>query len=172
MGQENRVRVATLTVLGLGRAYLRVCDHRVRPILGSGRTPGRRVYIVRAMSTFERSSLALVLHAILYATIDAFRRVPRVNRRFSQTVTMTVSFTSGSVSLATWALTPQGYKWGAENKDTGSDQSQGFQTSMGEKCQLLLSDRIRAYFLVLESGIWNFSFTGSAFSSGEEGGAR
>ncbi|KAI9773075.1 MAG: pre-mRNA-splicing factor 8 [Geoglossum simile] len=85
-----------------------------------------------------------------------------------KTVTMTVSFTPGSVSLAAWTLTPQGYKWGAENKDTGSDQPQGFQTSMGEKCQLLLSDKIRGYFLVPENNIWNFSFMGSAFSGVEK----
>src|SRR5436190_1984872 len=85
-----------------------------------------------------------------------------------KTVTMTVSFTPGSVSLAAWALTPQGYKWGAENKDITSDQPQGFSTSMGEKCQLLLSDKIRGYFLVPESNIWNYSFMGSSFSSVEK----
>ncbi|EEP76930.1 pre-mRNA processing splicing factor 8 [Uncinocarpus reesii 1704] len=85
-----------------------------------------------------------------------------------KTVTMTVSFTPGSVSLSAWALTPQGYKWGAENKDTSSDQPQGFSTSFGEKCQLLLSDRIRGYFLVPENNVWNFSFMGSSFSSVEK----
>ena len=85
-----------------------------------------------------------------------------------KTVTMTVSFTPGSVSLAAWALTPQGYKWGVENKDTGSDQPQGFSMSMGEKCQLLLSDRVRGYFLVPESNLWNYSFMGSAFSGAQK----
>ena len=85
-----------------------------------------------------------------------------------KTVTMTVSFTPGSVALAAWALTPQGYKWGAENKDMGSDMPQGFQTSMGEKAQLLLSDRIRGYFLVPESGLWNYHFMGPSFSSSVE----
>ncbi|EEQ33074.1 mRNA splicing protein PRP8 [Microsporum canis CBS 113480] len=85
-----------------------------------------------------------------------------------KTVTMTVSFTPGSVSLSAWALTPQGYKWGAENKDTTSDQPQGFSTSMGDKCQLLLSDRIRGYFLVPENNVWNYSFMGSSFSSVEK----
>lgn len=85
-----------------------------------------------------------------------------------KTVTMTVSFTPGSVSLAAWALTPQGYKWGAENKDTGSEQPQGFSTSMGEKCQLLLSDKIRGYFLVPESNVWNYSFMGSSFGGVEK----
>ncbi|EPQ63013.1 hypothetical protein BGT96224_A20818 [Blumeria graminis f. sp. tritici 96224] len=82
-----------------------------------------------------------------------------------KTVSMTVSFTPGSVSLAAWALTPAGYKWGAENKDMGSDQPHGFSTSMGEKCQLLLSDRIRGYFLVPENKVWNYSFMGSSFGS-------
>ena len=85
-----------------------------------------------------------------------------------KTVSMTVSFTPGSVSLASWALTPQGYKWGAENKDMGSDQPQGFSTSMGEKCQLLLSDKIRGYFLVPENNTWNYSFMGSAFGGIEK----
>jgi pre-mRNA-processing factor 8 len=85
-----------------------------------------------------------------------------------KTISMTVSFTPGSVSLASWALTPQGYKWGAENKDMGSDQPQGFSTSMGEKCQLLLSDKIRGYFLVPENNSWNYSFMGSAFGGIEK----
>ena len=82
-----------------------------------------------------------------------------------KTVTMTVSFIPGSVSLAAWGLTPQGYKWGAENRDTASDQPQGFSTNMGEKCQLLLSDKIRGYFLVPEDNVWNYSFMGSSFGS-------
>jgi len=85
-----------------------------------------------------------------------------------KTISMTVSFTPGSVSLSSWALTPQGYKWGAENKDMGSDQPQGFSTSMGEKCQLLLSDKIRGYFLVPENNTWNYSFMGSAFGGIEK----
>lgn len=86
-----------------------------------------------------------------------------------KTVTMTVSFTPGSVSLAAWAMTPTGYKWGSENKDLSSEQPQGFSTtSMGEKCQLLLSDKIRGYFLVPEGGLWNYSFMGSSFGNVEK----
>ena len=86
-----------------------------------------------------------------------------------KTVTMTVSFTPGSVSLAAWALTPTGYKWGSENKDLSSEQPQGFSTTtMGEKCQLLLSDKIRGYFLVPEGNLWNYSFMGSSFGTVEK----
>ena len=85
-----------------------------------------------------------------------------------KTVSMTVSFTPGSVSLAAWALTPIGYKWGAENRDTMSDNPAGFSTAFGEKCQLLLSDKIRGYFLVPETGVWNYSFMGSSFGMVEK----
>lgn len=85
-----------------------------------------------------------------------------------KTVTMTVSFTPGSVSLSAFALTPAGYKWGAENKDKSNDMPQGFQTQgFADKCQLLLSDRIRGYFLVPEQGVWNYSFMGSSFGGVE-----
>ena len=86
-----------------------------------------------------------------------------------KTVTMTVSFTPGSVSLAAWALTPTGYKWGSENKDLSSDMPAGFSTSgMGEKTQLLLSDKIRGYFLVPEQNMWNYSFIGASFGAVEK----
>ncbi len=103
------------------------------------------------------------------ADVTQHARLMNANSSWDKkTITMTVSFTPGSVSLASWALTPHGYKWGAENKDTGSDQPQGFSTNMGEKCQLLLSDKIRGYFLVPENNTWNYSFMGSAFGSIEK----
>ncbi|KAH8782903.1 pre-mRNA processing splicing factor 8 [Diaporthe sp. PMI_573] len=85
-----------------------------------------------------------------------------------KTLTVSVSFTPGSVSLSAWALTPQGYKWGLDNKDLQSDQPQGFTTTMGEKRKLLLSPRYRGFFLVPESSQWNYSFMGSAFSGLEK----
>ena len=82
-----------------------------------------------------------------------------------KTVTLTVSFTPGSVSLSSWSLTPQGYTWGAQNKDVHSDQPAGFSTSFGQKSQLLLSDKIRGYFLVPEDDRWNYGLSlGAAFS--------
>ncbi|GAP89634.1 putative pre-mRNA-splicing factor spp42 [Rosellinia necatrix] len=83
-------------------------------------------------------------------------------------ITVDVAFTPGSVSLSAWGLTPNGYKWGAENKDIGSDQPQGFTTSMGLKRKLLLSPRYKGYFLVPENGKWNYSFMGSSFSGLEK----
>ncbi|KAJ9645464.1 pre-mRNA-splicing factor 8 [Knufia peltigerae] len=85
-----------------------------------------------------------------------------------KTITLTVSFTPGSVSLSAWSLTPAGYTWGASNKDTQSDNPVGFSTSFGVKTQLLLSDKIRGYFLVPETEVWNYSFMGAGFSSVEK----
>ena len=105
------------------------------------------------------------------SSVDVTQHARLMNSHSSwdkKTVTMTVAFTPGSVSLSAWALTPSGYKWGAENKDMSSDQPAGFSTSFGEKCQLLLSDKIRGYFLVPENGIWNYSFMGSSFSGVEK----
>ncbi|KAM0352423.1 hypothetical protein ACHAPU_002090 [Fusarium lateritium] len=86
----------------------------------------------------------------------------------TNTVTVSVAFTPGSVSLSAWGLTPAGYKWGAENKDTQSDQPQGFATTMGEKRKLLLSPRFRGFFLVPDDGKWNYSFMGNAFAGMEK----
>jgi len=83
-------------------------------------------------------------------------------------ITVDVAFTPGSVSLSAWALTPNGYKWGAENKDIGSDQPQGFTTSMGIKRKLLLSPRFKGFFLIPENGKWNYSFMGSSFAGLEK----
>jgi pre-mRNA-processing factor 8 len=89
----------------------------------------------------------------------------------NKTVNMTINFTPGSVSLAAWSLTPAGYQWGAQNRDHSSDQPAGFSPSsgFGEKCQLLLSDKIRGFFLVPEDERWNWSFLGSGFGEREKG---
>ncbi|EXJ87138.1 hypothetical protein A1O3_04096 [Capronia epimyces CBS 606.96] len=85
-----------------------------------------------------------------------------------KTVTLVISFTPGSVSLSAWSLTPAGYTWGASNKDTQSDNPVGFSTSFGEKTQLLLSDKVRGFFLVPENDSWNYSFMGASFSAVEK----
>ncbi|KAF2755488.1 pre-mRNA-processing-splicing factor 8 [Pseudovirgaria hyperparasitica] len=85
-----------------------------------------------------------------------------------RTVTMTVNFTPGSVALTAWSLTTDGYKWGALNKDMMSDAPEGFSTEYGAKCQLLLSDRIKGYFMVPDHNLWNFSFLGTVFANLEK----
>lgn len=84
------------------------------------------------------------------------------------TVTVSVSFMPGSVSMSAWGLSPAAYKWGVENKDTQSDQPQGFARTMGEKRKMLLSPRFRGFFLVPEDGRWNYSFMGNEFAGMEK----
>ena len=119
--------------------------------------------VIHTVSGNEPSFLPAVdvtQHAGLMARHDSWDK---------KTCTMLVSFTPGSASLAAWALTPAGYSWGAQNKDRSNDQPQGFQTQgFADKCQLLLSDRIKGYFLVPESGVWNYSFISSSFTSVEK----
>ena len=86
----------------------------------------------------------------------------------TNTVTLSVAFTPGSVSLSAWGLTPQGYKWGAENRDVNSDQPQGFTTTLGEKRKLLLSPRFRGFFLVPTDSRWNYGFLTTAFDGIEK----
>ncbi|ETN37574.1 pre-mRNA-splicing factor spp42 [Cyphellophora europaea CBS 101466] len=96
------------------------------------------------------------------------RLMERFDSWDKKTVTLSVAFTPGSVSLSSWGLTPEGYKWGATNKDTQSDNPAGFSTSFGEKKQLLLSDKIRGYFMVPENDVWNYAFMGASFGGVEK----
>ncbi|KLU89162.1 pre-mRNA-processing-splicing factor 8 [Magnaporthiopsis poae ATCC 64411] len=116
--------------------------------------------VIHTMSGNElpyMSAVDVTEHAKLRDSHASWREAGR------ETLTVTVAFTPGSVSLSAWALTPQGYKWGVDNKDIQSDQPQGFTTSMGEKRKLLLSPRYKGFFLVPETGLWNYSFIGPAF---------
>jgi len=125
-----------------------------------GLEPLGLIHTTAASETRYMTAQDVTQHARLMVAHESWDR---------KTVTMTINFTPGSVSLSAWSLTPQGYQWGAENKDLSSDQPAGFSTSMGEKSQLLLSDKIRGYFLVPEDERWNWSFMGSGFGDREKG---
>ena len=75
------------------------------------------------------------------------------------------SFTPGSCSLTAYKLTPSGYEWGRNNKDTGNNP-RGYLPSHYEKVQMLLSDRFLGFFMVPAQGSWNFNFMGKSCSSG------
>ena len=55
-------------------------------------------------------------------------------------IVMTCSFTPGSCSLTAYRLTPSGYEWGRQNKDTSANPV-GYLPTHYEKVQMLLSDR-------------------------------
>jgi pre-mRNA-processing factor 8 len=70
-------------------------------------------------------------------------------------ICITCAFTPGSVSLNAWEITVAGFEWGRKNEDvTGANA--GFNASMANRVQLLLSDRILGSTLVPEGGAWNY----------------
>lgn len=79
-------------------------------------------------------------------------------------ITMTISFTPGSVTLAAYGLRSEGVEWGLQNRDAQSISPQGFSSSFGEKSKLILSNKIKGYFLVPEDGLWNYAFNGAAYT--------
>lgn len=79
------------------------------------------------------------------------------NRYFEseKTITLTVSITPGSCSLAGYRLTPSGYTWAS------SESSDGYENTFYERIQVLLSDKFMGYFLIPDHGMnWNFYFQG------------
>jgi len=75
-------------------------------------------------------------------------------------VIITCSFTPGSCSLTSYHLTPQGYEWGRNNRERPDQSFQGYLPSYFEKVQMLLSDRFLGYFMVPDTGSWNYNFMG------------
>ncbi|CAI5475746.1 unnamed protein product [Closterium sp. Yama58-4] len=81
-------------------------------------------------------------------------------------IVITCSFTPGSCSLAAYKLTPAGYEWGRQNKDVSGSAPQGYLPTHYERCQMLLSDRFLGFFMVPDTGVWNYNFMGVKHSPG------
>ncbi|AOA63379.1 U4/U6-U5 snRNP complex splicing factor [Komagataella phaffii CBS 7435] len=84
------------------------------------------------------------------------------------TVTLVAAFTPGSISLSAYSLTSEGLDWGLKNQDTVSINPQGYMPQFGEKSSVLLTDRIKGFFLVPSTNLWNFAFNGNAWTSSME----
>jgi pre-mRNA-processing factor 8 len=76
-----------------------------------------------------------------------------------KTIIITCSFTPGSCSLTAYKLTPAGYEWGRNNRDSGPNP-QGYSPNHYEKVQMLLSDQFLGFYMVPEEGSWNYNFMG------------
>ena len=77
-----------------------------------------------------------------------------------QSVMLSVAFTPGSLSLTAHCLTPRGFEWsrGADiNNPTGYNAS-----TMTDRCQLLLSDRILGSTFAPVGGQWQYGIGRSA----------
>uniref|UniRef100_A0A0N5BA01 MPN domain-containing protein n=1 Tax=Strongyloides papillosus TaxID=174720 RepID=A0A0N5BA01_STREA len=84
-----------------------------------------------------------------------------------RTICMTASFTPGSVSLASYKLTPSGFEWGKQNLEKGVNPK-GYTPSHYEKVQMILTDSFLGYFMVPVGGIWNYNFMGVRFEAAME----
>ncbi|KAI8905046.1 PRP8 pre-mRNA processing factor 8 [Gorgonomyces haynaldii] len=76
------------------------------------------------------------------------------------TVIATCSFTPGSCSLTCYKLTPGGFEWGVQHRDTSANP-EGYGQSHYEKVQMLLTDKYLGFFMVPDDGIWNYNFMGA-----------
>lgn len=88
--------------------------------------------------------------------------LPQLSPR--STVVITCSFTPGSVSLAAYKLTPAGYEWGRQNRDTGANPH-GYLPTHYQRVQMLLSDQFLGFFMVPENDVWNYNFMGVRHSA-------
>eukprot|EP01083_Nonionella_stella_P133277 405152_1 len=75
-------------------------------------------------------------------------------------VIITCSFTPGSCSLTAYKLTPQGFEWGRENRESEGKNPVGYSPGHYEKVQMLLSDRFLGFYMVPDTGSWNYNFMG------------
>lgn len=51
-------------------------------------------------------------------------------------------------------------QWGKDNKLAAGEQPVGYSPSHYEKVQMLLSDRFLGFYMVPDTGSWNYNFMG------------
>ena len=78
-------------------------------------------------------------------------------------IIMTCAFTPGSCSLSAYRLNEAGHEWSLQN-DSKSPNPPGYNSSLFDKSQLLLSDRFQGFFLTPLVGGWNYNFRGVELS--------
>ncbi|KAI3617313.1 hypothetical protein CBS9595_003222 [Malassezia furfur] len=81
----------------------------------------------------------------------------------AHSICVTCAFTPGSVSLAAHTLSVAGFEWGRKASAVdAAGHAPGFNPSMVDKVQLLLSDRILGTTLAPTDGPWNYGLSLSA----------
>jgi len=85
-------------------------------------------------------------------------------------ICVTASFTQGSCTLAAYKLTPAGYEWGRAISDPSNPE--GASPTHFERVQLLLSDRFMGFYMVPDTGSWNYNFMGVKFDARRKFGLR
>jgi len=87
------------------------------------------------------------------------------------TTTITCSFPPGSCTMTAYQLTAAGYEWGKTNKESANNPV-GFSPSLYKRVQMLLSDRFLGFFMVPDTGSWNYNFMGVKHSAGMKYGLK
>ena len=82
-----------------------------------------------------------------------------------KTAIITCSFIPGSVSIAGYNITKEGYEWGRQSKDEGATEVGYDETTMFNGCSVVFSDKFMGSFLVPSENSWNYNFHGIQFSS-------
>ncbi|KAK8799610.1 hypothetical protein WA158_006158 [Blastocystis sp. Blastoise] len=80
-----------------------------------------------------------------------------------KTAIMTCSFTPGSVSLACYKLTTEGYEWGRKNNNK-VDTFNIADEKLYQNTNVLLGHTFLGSFLVPVDGLWNYGLQGNFFS--------
>ena len=78
-------------------------------------------------------------------------------------VVMSCAFTPGSCSLAAYRLNEAGHEWSLQN-DSKAPNPPGYNSSLFDRSQLILSDRFDGFFLTPMFGGWNYNFRGVEMS--------
>lgn len=82
-----------------------------------------------------------------------------------RSLVLTCAMTPGSVSLTAWTLCTAGYNLALSAKDASSLAA--WSTLHYRRRPLLLSDRLRGFFLVPSTDVWNYSFQGINYTASQ-----
>lgn len=107
---------------------------------------------LKIMSPIDATMQARILHESQYWNVDT-------------AICLVVTFPSGSCSVTAYKLTPSGLEWGINNPDPVNPEPPGYQAEFFEMVQIFLSDRFLGFFMVPESGVWNYNFMKTTFST-------
>ena len=80
-----------------------------------------------------------------------------------KTAVITCSFIPGSVSVAGYHLTKEGYEWGRACKDQGASDLGFDENTMVHGCPVFFSNKFLGSFLVPAENSWNYNFRGTQF---------
>ncbi|MCH0629904.1 hypothetical protein JNB11_08040 [Kocuria palustris] len=87
----------------------------------------------------------------------------------SRFLSMTVSFTPGSITISGHHVTEAGLAWGQTNEDTVLETPEGFLGALfSVGAEIMMTDQLLGAFLVPEDRLWNYYFMGSLWNADME----